>query len=90
MQASRFVPDHKGRKMFLYTTVLKFGEHEIPYRVSRQESHLLLFTPEYVIKDVEPPIFWVQKKQKDWQPINVPDSNLCSAVVADIHQHNID
>jgi len=75
--------------MILYSTHLLHASVMVPYRVYKEGSRLF-FKPSEMEKGGDLPLFWVEKIDDVWKPINLTDKKLIEQVQEDILQHAVE
>ena len=75
--------------MILYSTFLPHATVMVAYRVYKEGSRLF-FKPTEMDKVQDLPLFWVEKIDNVWKPINLTDKKFIEQVQEDILQHAVE
>ena len=75
--------------MILYSTYLTHASVMVPYRVYKEGARLF-FNPSEMDKVPGLPLFWVEKIDNIWKPINLTDKKFIEQVQEDILQHAVE
>ena len=75
--------------MILYSTYLPHASVMVPYGVYKEGTRLF-FKPSETGKVPDLPLFWVEKIDNVWKPINLTDKIFIEKVQEDILQHAVE